>query len=433
MPLEQNVISLGLLLLAIVAATMAGGLVGRRIRSIRERRASRARMAARGNDHLPEARVGVTAGTAASMPPPAVPPTPATAPSLLIGAPAGLAAPSPAVPTSPIPPANGSPAWPAPLPATAVPAARPFAEVAPGAASATARRLSGEPPPVATRRPSSLSPALLSRGAAPAAIRLDRSGASAPATVAPTVSEEPRTNRRRRIALAGLLAGPALVLALLLGTGGVPMFRGVAVLDATATPEAGSGAIGTTPGGSASGAAPAGTGGPSASAGGQSGGPGAAGGGGGTPTNPGSGGGSGTAAPGGSGAPGSGSSPSAPGSTPPTPGAPSDTPTPTTAPTTTPTPAPTPTPVPTPTPAPTPTAAPTPTVTFTYSASGLAVHFTSRTQGADMFSWAFGDGDTSTARNPNHTYAAAGSYTVRLTATGAGGSASFQQVVTVAP
>jgi hypothetical protein len=46
MPIELNVISLGLLVLAVVVAAAAGGLVGRRIRDWRERRAARARLGA---------------------------------------------------------------------------------------------------------------------------------------------------------------------------------------------------------------------------------------------------------------------------------------------------------------------------------------------------------------------------------------------------
>src|SRR5512146_728078 len=94
MPLEQNVISLGLLLLAIVAATMAGGLVGRRIRSIRERRAARAGLAARIDDHAAGAHA---AGAAIRATPPPVAttlpaavasaPTP-SAPSVVAQAPA---------------------------------------------------------------------------------------------------------------------------------------------------------------------------------------------------------------------------------------------------------------------------------------------------------------------------------------------------------
>ena len=53
----------------------------------------------------------------------------------------------------------------------------------------------------------------------------------------------------------------------------------------------------------------------------------------------------------------------------------------------------------------------------------LTVTFTDQsTNSPTSWSWTFGDGGTSTARNPSHTYAAAGTYTVALTATNAGGS-----------
>ncbi|MCP3920803.1 MAG: PKD domain-containing protein [bacterium] len=53
----------------------------------------------------------------------------------------------------------------------------------------------------------------------------------------------------------------------------------------------------------------------------------------------------------------------------------------------------------------------------------LMVSFTDQTTGdVSSWSWTFGDGGTSTAQNPSHTYAAAGTYTVELTATGIGGS-----------
>ena len=53
----------------------------------------------------------------------------------------------------------------------------------------------------------------------------------------------------------------------------------------------------------------------------------------------------------------------------------------------------------------------------------LAVNFTNLSSGAiTSYAWTFGDGGTSTATNPAHTYANAGSYTVALTATGPGGS-----------
>ncbi len=53
----------------------------------------------------------------------------------------------------------------------------------------------------------------------------------------------------------------------------------------------------------------------------------------------------------------------------------------------------------------------------------LAVQFTDTSAGdPTSWSWTFGDGGSSTAQNPAHTYTAAGSYTVSLTATNAQGS-----------
>lgn len=60
--------------------------------------------------------------------------------------------------------------------------------------------------------------------------------------------------------------------------------------------------------------------------------------------------------------------------------------------------------------------APFPTVNFTYSATGSSVQFTSTCADFDSLSWDFGDGDTSTALNPLHTYASTGTYEVVLTA-----------------
>ncbi|MBV1776418.1 PKD domain-containing protein [Burkholderiaceae bacterium DAT-1] len=63
----------------------------------------------------------------------------------------------------------------------------------------------------------------------------------------------------------------------------------------------------------------------------------------------------------------------------------------------------------------------TPVANFTYSATGLSVAFTdsSTDTGGTISarSWNFGDGSTSTATNPSHTYAAAGTYTVSETVT----------------
>ncbi|MAB78478.1 MAG: hypothetical protein CMJ89_03900 [Planctomycetes bacterium] len=52
----------------------------------------------------------------------------------------------------------------------------------------------------------------------------------------------------------------------------------------------------------------------------------------------------------------------------------------------------------------------------------LTVNFTDLSTGvATSWSWAFGDGGTSSLQNPAHTYASAGTYTVALTASGPGG------------
>ncbi len=59
----------------------------------------------------------------------------------------------------------------------------------------------------------------------------------------------------------------------------------------------------------------------------------------------------------------------------------------------------------------------------------LEVQFTDLSTGnMTNWSWDFGDGSTSTSRNPSHTYAQPGNYTVRLTVNGPGGSNSCTQV-----
>ncbi|MBK8816995.1 MAG: PKD domain-containing protein [Methylococcaceae bacterium] len=78
------------------------------------------------------------------------------------------------------------------------------------------------------------------------------------------------------------------------------------------------------------------------------------------------------------------------------------------------------------------TIVPTPsTITADFSANattgnpGMVVSFTPVTTGTiSQWSWSFGDGGTSTASNPSHTYNLAGSYTVGLTVTGADGTAN---------
>jgi PKD repeat protein len=55
----------------------------------------------------------------------------------------------------------------------------------------------------------------------------------------------------------------------------------------------------------------------------------------------------------------------------------------------------------------------------------LSVSFTNLTSGAASFIWSFGDSRTSTAANPVKVYTNAGTYTVSLTATGAGGTSTL--------
>ena len=76
-------------------------------------------------------------------------------------------------------------------------------------------------------------------------------------------------------------------------------------------------------------------------------------------------------------------------------------------------------------------------VNFAYAADGgnpLLIHFTDQTSNnPTAWAWDFGDGSTSTSQSPSHTYSAAGSYFVVLTATNALGTASCTVLVSVAP
>jgi len=81
-----------------------------------------------------------------------------------------------------------------------------------------------------------------------------------------------------------------------------------------------------------------------------------------------------------------------------------------------------------------------PTAAFTSSCTGLTCNFTSTSSDPDGsitgYSWTFGDGVTSTAQNPSHTYGAGGTFTVTLTVTdnqGATGSVSNTVTVTAPP
>ncbi len=61
------------------------------------------------------------------------------------------------------------------------------------------------------------------------------------------------------------------------------------------------------------------------------------------------------------------------------------------------------------------------------------VGFTNKSQNAQSFSWNFGDGTTSTDKDPSHTYDEDGSYQVTLTASGNQGNNLTQATVTIRP
>ncbi|MEN1783621.1 MAG: PKD domain-containing protein [Bacteroidota bacterium] len=71
-----------------------------------------------------------------------------------------------------------------------------------------------------------------------------------------------------------------------------------------------------------------------------------------------------------------------------------------------------------------------PTASFTVVMSELQATFTNTSQNATSYSWDFGDGNTSTAKDPVHTYATAGNFTVKLTATNAEGNNETSSSVT---
>jgi PKD repeat protein len=79
----------------------------------------------------------------------------------------------------------------------------------------------------------------------------------------------------------------------------------------------------------------------------------------------------------------------------------------------------------------------TPTANFSFSATGLTVAFTDTSTDAGgtigSHAWTFGDGGTSTAANPSHTYTVAGTYSVTETVTdsGNGSTSSKNSPVTV--
>jgi PKD repeat protein len=81
-----------------------------------------------------------------------------------------------------------------------------------------------------------------------------------------------------------------------------------------------------------------------------------------------------------------------------------------------------------------------PTAAFTGTCTGLTCSFRSTSSAPDGsiigYAWTFGDGATSGAQNPSHTYAAGGTYTVTLTVTdnkGAQGTSSQSETVVNPP
>jgi PKD repeat protein len=61
----------------------------------------------------------------------------------------------------------------------------------------------------------------------------------------------------------------------------------------------------------------------------------------------------------------------------------------------------------------------------------LPVQFTSTSTGAiSSYQWNFGDGSTSAAQNPSHTYSTAGTHSVTLTVTGPGGTSKKTTSIT---
>src|SRR6185295_17797401 len=75
-----------------------------------------------------------------------------------------------------------------------------------------------------------------------------------------------------------------------------------------------------------------------------------------------------------------------------------------------------------------------PQAAFLYTILGNQVNFIDTSANApSSWSWAFGDGTTSTARNPIHTYPTSGAFTVTLMVMNAAGSDVTSQVVVIMP
>lgn len=73
----------------------------------------------------------------------------------------------------------------------------------------------------------------------------------------------------------------------------------------------------------------------------------------------------------------------------------------------------------------------TPTAKFSYNKNGLIVTFSNSSANAQSYKWEFGDGQTSTADNPSHTYSNYGTYNVTLTAINDSKSNATSQSITL--
>ncbi len=71
------------------------------------------------------------------------------------------------------------------------------------------------------------------------------------------------------------------------------------------------------------------------------------------------------------------------------------------------------------------------TMDKTTAEEGQTIRFTNASQHATTYTWDFGDGSTSGEANPSHAYAKKGTYTVKLTATGNGGTHFSTMMVTI--
>ena len=68
-----------------------------------------------------------------------------------------------------------------------------------------------------------------------------------------------------------------------------------------------------------------------------------------------------------------------------------------------------------------------PVADFEYAINGMEVSFTNKSQNATAYKWDFGDEETSKEASPKHTYGAAGTYTVKLTAANADGATNSKE------